>query len=239
MESELSDLWCVLALPFLFVRSAGNGLRRLSSHDPQTQSTETFVGGFIFELEQILLSSITGGPQSVSASMIDAYHTTYTLYPPMNSISFPTPQIPSPNSIAGCLPPISHTPLEDIAHTSSVVMDAGIYQYDFTAKHGHERYPQEARRGEEDQVHWRDVGSAAHTNASIRRRRSCHEPGAPHTCPKCRKSFPRAHNLHDHIRRHKDEGKFRCSKPGCSSRFNVRNGLRSHLQRIHHDTTRL
>ncbi|KAI4524807.1 hypothetical protein K525DRAFT_360742 [Schizophyllum commune Loenen D] len=256
MESELSDLWCVLALPLLFVRSAGNGLRRLSSHDPQTQSTETFVGGFIFELEQILLSSITGGPQSgsnpsplssglythirtVSASMIDAYHTTYTLYPPMNSISFPTPQIPSPNSIAGCLPPISHTPLEDIAHTSSVVMDAGIYQYDFTAKHGHERYPQEARRGEEDQVHWRDVGSAAHTNASIRRRRSWHEPGAPHTCPKCRKSFTRAHNLHDHIRRHKDEGKFRCSKPGCSSRFNVRNGLRTHLQRIHHDTTRL
>lgn len=65
MESELSDLWCVLALPLLFVRSAGNGLRRLSSHDPQTQSTETFVGGFIFELEQILLSSITGAPSQV------------------------------------------------------------------------------------------------------------------------------------------------------------------------------
>ncbi|KAI5831153.1 hypothetical protein K523DRAFT_301103 [Schizophyllum commune Tattone D] len=220
MESELSDLW-------------------LSSHDPPTQSTETFVGGFIFELEEILLSIITGGPQPFSASTIDAYHTTNTLYPPMNSILFPTPQIPSPNSIAGCLPPISHTPLEDIAHTSSVVMDAGIYQYEFTAKHGHEPYPQEARRGEEDQVHWRDVGSAAHTNASIRRRQSCHEPGASYTCPKCRKSFTRAHNLHDHIRRHKDEGKFRCSKPGCSSRFDTRNGLRSHLQRVHHDTTRL
>ena len=150
----------------------------------------------IFKSFLTVLRTLHSYPRTVPASTIDAYHTTYTLYPPMNSISFPTPQIPSPNSIAGCLPPISHTPLEDIAHASSVVMDAGIYQYDFTVKHGHERYPQEARRGEEDQVHWRDVGSAAHTNASIRRRRSCHEPGASYTCPKCRKSFTRAHNLH-------------------------------------------
>ncbi|KAI5888711.1 uncharacterized protein SCHCODRAFT_01159645 [Schizophyllum commune H4-8] len=80
----------------------------------------------------------------------------------------------------------------------------------------------------------RAVGSAALTDASLRRRRRKTYRGAHlRICPHCGHTFTRTNNLKDHIRRHENKLAFKCPERGCNGAFNTMNDLKSHLQRMH------
>ncbi|KAI5895891.1 uncharacterized protein SCHCODRAFT_02242043 [Schizophyllum commune H4-8] len=253
MESELSHSWPETLYPPTTGDNEIGGSQALvargdvdtrhwapvnnDSEPARTPSPEMFVGGFVFELLESNSSLPTNEIELGFESTIGAHRIPNTRYTPTENISFPTPQIPSSTALIVQPSPIAHTPCGAVAVSSGVAMEMGAYHSGFGPTLG--AYPGEVSFDNEDQLHWREVGSTAHTNASMRRRRPGHEPHPSRTCPRCHRSFTRTHNYRDHIRRHQDEGNFRCSKPGCSSRFNTRNGLRSHLQRIHHDPTRL
>ncbi|KAL1716629.1 hypothetical protein EV715DRAFT_274842 [Schizophyllum commune] len=80
----------------------------------------------------------------------------------------------------------------------------------------------------------RAVGSAAQTDASLRRRsKKSREAHRGRVCPECGHTFTRTHNFKDHMRRHANELEFKCPARECNAAFNTENDMKSHRRRMH------
>ncbi|TRM58154.1 hypothetical protein BD626DRAFT_512351 [Schizophyllum amplum] len=84
----------------------------------------------------------------------------------------------------------------------------------------------------------REVGSDAHTAASLRRRNPAHKPNPAYRCGRCGKTFTRNKNYMDHLLRHDNRRRFACIEDGCASRFNTTSDRDNHVRKIHGTSSR-